>query len=324
MEKNHKQSLYLGIDTSAYTSSLAIADQNEKLLYDGRFALAVKEGNLGLRQSEAVFAHIQNMPTLFKAERAQKVLKHGIIHAVASAARPRPVEGSYMPVFKVGEAFGLMLTQAAGFNYFSSTHQEGHIFSGLWSAGLGGGRYLVVHLSGGTTEIIDAEETSPGVLKIKLLGGSEDLKAGQFIDRIGRLLNLKFPAGPELEKVASLCEKTSITLPVAVRGNKISFSGPASQAERLLENGCNKEALARAVEICIADSLSTAVNNLKNSPDAYNGLLAVGGVAANRFIRQRLQSKLAGWKIYFAEPRFSSDNAVGLAVQAARLEKSSE
>ena len=196
--------------------------------------------------------------------------------------------------------------------------------AGLWSAGLPPGRYLVAHLSGGTTEIIDSDEVSPGKLQLDLLGGSTDLNAGQFIDRLGLLMGLAFPAGPELEILARGAGKKTIKLPVSVNGSKISFSGPASHAERLLKQGCRKEDLARAIEICIADSLVTAVRGQHNGSACYCGLLAVGGVTANLFIRGRLISLLDGWKLHFAQPQYAADNAVGLAVQVARRLKNCE
>lgn len=313
---NHNSDFYLGIDTSAYTTSLAIVDGKENLLYDRRMILPVKEGSLGMRQSDAVFAHINNLPKLFSED--DFVSRQAKPVAVAAAVKPRPVSDSYMPVFKVGEAFGLFLSRTMGLNFLASSHQEGHVMAGLWSAGLPEGRYLVVHLSGGTSEIIIAEEKAPGHLSLSLVGGSSDLKAGQFVDRLGMIMGLSFPAGPEMEKLARRSKSDLPKLPLAVCGPQISFSGPASQATRLFEKGCAREDLSRAVEICLADSVSMAINNLAFSNNDDLAILAVGGVMANRFIRERLAQKLPGRKLYFAEAQYSSDNAVGLAVQASR------
>ncbi len=319
MKKNAKRCLALGLDTSAYMTSLALVDQDEKLIYDRRMSLPVKEGSLGLRQSEAVFAHLSNLPALF--EDSENIIKDKTINAVAAAVKPRPVEGSYMPVFKVSEAFGLFLARTMGLFYLPSSHQEGHVQAGLWSAGLPAGDYMVLHLSGGTTEIISAKEQKPGVFKLDLLGGSADLNAGQFIDRLGLAMGLDFPAGPELEELAAKAVREDVILPLAVKGSEISFSGPASQAERFLKQGVNKAELARAVERCIADSLSAAVNNLPAGPGNLKDVLAVGGVTANSYIRKRLMEKLLSKTLYFAQPEYAADNAVGLAVQAKRVFK---
>lgn len=313
---NHNSDFYLGIDTSAYTTSLAIVDGQENLLYDRRMILPVKEGSLGIRQSDAVFAHINNLPKLLTQD--DLVSKQAKPVAVAAAVKPRPVSDSYMPVFKVGEAFGLFLSRTMGLNFLASSHQEGHVMAGLWSAGLPEDRYLVVHLSGGTSEIILAEEKGQGHLKLSLAGGSCDLKAGQFVDRLGLAMGLSFPAGPEMEQLARRSENDQLKLPLAVSGSQISFSGPASQAMRMHEKGYAREDLARAVEICLADSVSQAIDNLTFSEHDQPAILAVGGVMANQFIRDRMAQKLPGRKLYFAEAQYSSDNAVGLAVQASR------
>lgn len=319
MKKNHERFTALGLDTSAYTTSLALVDQDEQLIYDRRAPLAVKQGSLGLRQSDAVFAHLSNLPGLWHDRKG--AFEGAAPAAVAAAVKPRPVEDSYMPVFKVSEAFGLFLARTMGLFYLPSTHQEGHIQAGLWSAGLPAGQYLILHLSGGTTEIVSSREDKPGQFELTLLGGSADLNAGQFIDRLGLAMGFGFPAGPELEKLAGGASGESAALPVAVKGSEISFSGPASQAERLLLQGCPGDELARAVEICIADSLAAAIENLSVTPGQYRGLVTVGGVTANSYIRERLKEKLPAWTIFSAGAEYASDNAVGLAVQAARAYK---
>jgi len=316
LNRSSDQILCLGLDTSAYTTSLALVDQDENLIYERRIALQVKEGELGLRQSEAVFAHIRNMPLLWSECRAE--FQPEIIKAISVSDRPRPREQSYMPVFKVGEAFGLFLAQTIGLAYFNSSHQEGHIMAGLWSAAADNGLYLVLQISGGTTEIVAAEEQIPGSLRIKLVGGTADLNAGQFIDRIGRKMKLPFPAGPHLEKLALSAGLDLPTLPLAVKGAMISFSGPASEAERLLERGCRLENLARAVETCIADSLNAMVASAWKEDNNYAGLLVVGGVSANVFIRNRISIFFKGKKVYFAGPQYGGDNAVGQAITACR------
>ncbi len=313
---SHKDYLYLGLDTSAYTTSLAVVNQQEHLLVDRRIPLTVQKGNLGLRQSEAVFLHLKNLTVLW--EDPYSLGKHGELVAIAASNQPRPVQGSYMPVFKVSEACGSFLAQTMGLNFLASSHQEGHIMAGLWSAGLAKGYYLIVQLSGGTTELVESEEISPGLLETRLVGQGSDLNAGQFIDRLGSLMGISFPAGPKLENLAKGGRDNVIKLPVAVKNSTISFSGPASSAERALQKGFRKEDLARAIEVCIADSLLRAIYNLDDSLKDYDGILFVGGVAANQYIRERLGKKIGPAKVYFPRSHFASDNAVGLAVQAAR------
>lgn len=320
MNEKYERSFFIGLDTSAYTTSLALVDQAEKLLIDSRLKLPVKQGSLGLRQSEAVFHHINNLSRLWPC--GAEIMHGGVLRAITASTQPRPVEGSYMPVFKVGEAFGLFLAQINSLKFLPSTHQEGHVMAGLWSAGLPPGRYLTLHLSGGTTEIIVSEEISSGKLDLNLLSGSSDLNAGQFVDRLGKAMGLSFPSGPQLEELACNAGINLPLLSTAVCGSAVSFSGPASQAERMLQGGCNRSDLARAIEVCIADSLIAALGYEFKKSNNYDGLLVVGGVASNQFIRQRLKDSIGELiSLHFAKPNFASDSAVGLAVQAARMTK---
>lgn len=316
-----REGLFLGIDTSAYTTSLALVDRRERLIWERRELLPVREGALGLRQSEAVFAHIHNLAPLW-GEGAPR-LKQAPLEAVAAAVRPRPCPDSYMPVFKVGQAAGELLARTLDLPFFPLSHQEGHISAGLWSAGLPPGRYLAVHLSGGTTEILAVEDRGEGRLRLEPRGGGADLHAGQFVDRIGVALGLTFPAGPALEACARRGRTGAITLPVAVSGAKISFSGPETRARRLLQQGVDRCDLARAVELCIADSLRAALGAVEDRA-AFDGLLVVGGVAANAFIRRRLIRGGPVRPCHFASPSFAGDNAAGLAVLAVRSARRSK
>ena len=100
----------IGLDTSNYTTSIAFFDgvngENQSKL------LPVKEGELGLRQSDAVFAHIKSLPEL--SGRLFSLVGEQNISAVAVSTRPRAVEGSYMPCFMVGYSHATMLAEAFG------------------------------------------------------------------------------------------------------------------------------------------------------------------------------------------------------------------
>ncbi|HHP50585.1 MAG TPA: O-sialoglycoprotein endopeptidase [Moorella mulderi] len=310
----------LGIDTSAYTASVGVVDREGKVIADRRRPLPVPQGEKGLRQQTAVFHHVQFLPQLL-TEVFREVPPKGIA-AVGASTRPRPVEGSYMPVFTVSQGMGLVLASALEVPFFPTSHQEGHLEAGLWSAGWDprGAPFIAVHLSGGTSEILKVEEKKEGFVITKL-GGTLDLHAGQLVDRIGVLLGLPFPAGPHLERLAQGVREKAVSLTSAVRGLNFSFSGPASQAERLYRQGVPPEQIARAVEQCIANTLERVLRRAI-SLTGIRDVLLVGGVAANCYIRERLRQRLehraVGARLHFASPLYSSDNAVGVALMAKR------
>lgn len=332
--------MILGIDTSNYTTSVAVVSVEQQLLFDQRTLLKVEEGERGLQQSAAVFQHLQNLPLLLKVALAQYREE---LTAISYSAQPRPLEGSYMPVFRTGEGFAETLAQALGVPLKASTHQEGHVMAGLWSAGFRPtGPFLAMHMSGGTTDLLHVEPVRGG-FQIETLGSSADLHAGQFVDRVGVKLGLSFPAGPALEelalgavaltakKAAVADEKAEVAtlmhvaeagsevmrLPSSVKGYTISFSGPCSAAERWIDAGEERAAVAQAVLRCIAKSVEKVVLKAVAETNLHD-ILFVGGVAANTLIKERLHRQLTHpavqARVYFAEPRFSRDNAVGVAL----------
>ena len=318
--------LFLGIDTSCYTTSLAVVNSEGNLLSEARRLLVTPKGGRGLAQNEAVFQHVNNLPELFAQIYADVSAMD--LRGIAASVRPRPVEGSYMPVFRVAGSYGRSLSAILGVPFIAASHQEGHLAAGLWSAqGPDEKKFLAVHLSGGTTELlcvetINGSENNDNVFEISLMGGTSDLHAGQFVDRVGVALGLTFPAGPQLEQLAKEGQQVdvqgdSVSIPSSVKGYQISFSGPETQALRLIERDTPKPLVARAVEKCIATTLEKVISNAV----AYTGIkevLVVGGVSANGFIREKLSGKLhqksVGARMYFAAPGLSSDNAVGTAL----------
>jgi N6-L-threonylcarbamoyladenine synthase len=305
--------LVLGIDTSCYTTSVALLAEDGSLVADERRPLAVKAGRRGLAQSEMVYQHTRALPELFTAA-AAKAGESLTLAAVAASVQPRPLPQSYMPAFLVGAGYARVIAVAQAVPFLSLSHQEGHILAGAWSAGgPGDRRFLAVHASGGTTEITLVTRGAAG-LTVELLGGTSDIAAGQLIDRVGVALGLPFPAGPGLEALAASSLVAPAHLPVAARGLQISFTGPETQAGRLLAAGERPEAVAAGVQACVADSLV----RLCEAAVAATGvevILFVGGVLANTAIRGRLAEALgaAGVSCRFPEARYSGDNAVGAA-----------
>lgn len=314
--------LVLGIDTSCYTTSVALVN-NGQLICQKRQLLKVKDGQRGLQQSAAVFQHVQNLPGLIKDLLGNYTTQK--VAAVCASTRPRPVAGSYMPVFTVAEGIGQILATTLQVPFLTTSHQEGHIMAGIWSAGGPAERiFLAVHISGGTTELLKVEYATNGSLvAIELLGGTSDLHAGQFIDRVGVAMGMEFPAGPQLEKLAT-ASTAELRLASSVKEFQISFSGPESAAQRLINEGNNTSDIARAVENCIATSIEKLV---RRGVQQFNigSVLIVGGVAANQYIRNRLKEQFvnnrAGTKLYFAEPQFSTDNAVGVALIGSKINR---
>jgi N6-L-threonylcarbamoyladenine synthase len=301
--------MIVGIDTSCYTTSVAAVDATGRILFEHRKLLRVKPGEKGLRQSEAVFQHIRQLPDLWDDDFTQTP-----IDAVVAANIPRPTAGSYLPVFTVGAAFGKTWAKLCGAPFIATSHQEGHLRAGWYGRTPPERPYLAWHISGGTSELLEVTPARDGSA-VRRVGGSTDLHVGQFVDRIGLALGGPFPAGPFLEELALRASAATGALPVAIRGTDLSFSGPATAAERLIRQGVTGPEVAQQVFACIGQSIwratleAVAVYQLEQ-------VLFVGGVSSNRLVRRFLQEAAvpAGLEVAFAPTELSSDNAVGVAL----------
>ena len=299
----------IGIDTSNYTTSVAFFDgtggENCSKL------LPVKSGELGLRQSDAVFAHIKSLPEL-----SGRLFSHvrEEIRAVGVSTRPRAVEGSYMPCFLVGLSHATLLSNALHVPLVEVSHQQGHVAASLWSAGhleLMDEPHLAWHLSGGTTELLLVEPEGKLVNCTKI-GGTTDISAGQLIDRTGQLLGLPFPSGKHLDALSREAAGKDF-FRVKCKDMTFSFSGMQNKVQQYFEaNGDPAETAAYALR-CVAYGVFHAT---QQALKAYPGLPVVfsGGVASNSLLRQVLEPL----NPIFAQPQYSTDNAMGVAVLASR------
>ena len=301
----------IGFDTSNYTTSIAAFDGCDGV--NCSRLLPVSQGQLGLRQSDALFAHIKSLPEL--SGRLFSDVAADSIAAVAVSTRPRAVEGSYMPCFLAGIAQAKLLSHALHVPLFEVSHQQGHVAAALWSAGrmdLMDVPHLAWHLSGGTTELLLIEPDGRNVKATKI-GGTTDISAGQLIDRTGQLLNLPFPAGKHLDALSKTASDKSL-FKVKCPGLEFSLSGVQNKVEKYhADLGDPAETAAYALR-CVIHAVMTATKNAKNQ---YPGLEVVfsGGVASNGLLRE-LAKPL---NPVFAQPQYSTDNAMGVAILAHRL-----
>lgn len=302
----------LGIDTSNYTTSIAVADNEFRIIADERMPLEVSQGERGLRQSNAFFKHIYNLPVLL--EKTFQCIDSSLVRCVAVSSRPRPLEGSYMPVFMSGQAISKSIASALGTSYFEFSHQEGHIRAGNISNNLS--NFICLHISGGTTEILEVNAIQSGY-NIGLLGGTKDISIGQLIDRIGVELGFSFPCGSALDDLAAgfKGEETHILKDIFIDGLKMNLSGIETQCLKQIEKGIESQIIIHELFEKISKALISVIDNVVQAAE-INNVLLVGGVSASRYIRNYITLKLRnkGICVYFGEPRYASDNAVGIAM----------
>ena len=302
----------LGIDTSNYTTSVAILDASGKLVANLKRPLPVKEGERGLRQSDALFHHTVNLPYLM--EEVGKITAGQRLIAVGVSDKPRNVEGSYMPCFLAGVAAAESIRAVSGVPLYRFSHQCGHVMAALFSSGrtdLASTSFAAFHVSGGTTELVRVSGADGGFIT-ELVGGTRDLNAGQVVDRIGVAIGLKFPAGAELEKLALTNTKRLPRRKVSRDGLFLNLSGLENIAIKLYRDTDDRALVAAFV----LDYIARALDELSDEYREQYGeceMVYAGGVMSNSIIKKYISERRAA---LFAEPAMSADNAVGVAMLA--------
>ena len=300
----------LGIDTSNYTTSVCLYDTVREEIRQEKKLLPVKDQAIGLKQSDAVFHH-----TVQRPERMEALALDGPVDAIGVSTRPRSVKGSYMPCFLVGEGTARSIAAATHAPLFRFSHQDGHVMAALYSSGsmeMLDGRFLAFHVSGGTTEALLVTPQGDG-FGCECVAKTLDLNAGQVIDRVGVMLGLSFPAGRGLDALASECPEEFRVKP-AMKGVDCCLSGLQNQCEKRFSKGEERQAVAKYCLCYVAAALEEMTAGLLQQYGPLP-LLYAGGVMSNSYIRARFTKRFSA---RFADPAFSSDNAAGVALLAAR------
>lgn len=296
--------VFLGIDTSNYTTSLAVV-KDGRVISSYKLPVKVKENERGIRQSDALFCHTVNLPMLFgKAGKLD-------ISAVGVSQKPRDVEGSYMPCFLAGVSVAQAIASTVGVNLYKFSHQRGHIVAALYSCkrlDLIDKEFIAFHVSGGTTEILHVHDGS-----IDLIGGTLDLNAGQVIDRVGVMLGLSFPCGAALEKIS--CDFLECDSRTFVRNLSCNLSGLENIAQRMYQNDDDKSKIAGFVLKSVMRTIDKLSENVR-AKYADLPIIYAGGVMSNIKFREKLSQRR---DVYFAEAEYSCDNAAGIALMCEEM-----
>ena len=308
---------FVGFDTSNYTTSVAVCTEDGEVIANLKRPLSVKSGERGLRQSDALFAHIKNLP-LITDELSELLLSRGYQPiAVGVSARPRDAEGSYMPCFLGGVSAAHAFAAARGIPVLEFSHQNGHVMAAAYSSGaaerLFAGEFLAFHVSGGTTEALLVRPREDGFF-CELVGQTLDLNAGQVIDRIGVALGLDFPCGAALERLALEYSGRAEKPKISVNDGCCNLSGLENMALKLYERTEDKACTAAFVFDFICRTL---IEMSRQITEKYRPMpiLFAGGVMSNTYMREKIKAE---FEAYFSAPQFSADNAAGTALLCRR------
>ena len=196
-------------------------------------------------------------------------------------------------------------------------HMEGHLFAGTLFRSIKLPS-LTLLVSGGHSQLIDVQ--APGVYKY--LGGTLDDAVGEAFDKVARLLGLRFPGGPEIERLSHSGDASKITFPRGLKGNSLdmSFSGLKTSVLRYLEK--NPEARAEDVaaafqEAAVGSLVDKVALALKKT--RYRSVVIGGGVAANSLLRAKVVTlcNKAGVEAVIPPKNLCTDNGAMIAAAGA-------
>lgn len=298
---------FLGIDTSNYTTSCAVYDYDGTVIQKKKL-LPVKDGELGLRQSDAVFHHTVQVPELMEQLFSECETE---ISAVGVSDAPRRQKGSYMPCFLAGVNAARSICAVSGKPLYRFSHQQGHVAAAVYSVGdemLLERQFLAFHVSGGTTDALLISPDKDEIIKAQMLASSLDLKAGQAVDRVGVMLGFPFPAGRFVDELALKSDK-KYKINVKLKDGNCCLSGVENKCRDMLNKGESKEDICR---YCI-DYIMTALSKMAEYQLNIYGdmpIIFAGGVMSSKVISSALSKKFGA---YFAKSEFSCDNAAGIA-----------
>lgn len=322
----------LGIDTSNYTTSAAVTDDSGRIISDERRMLSVKKGERGLRQQEALFQHISEIDDII--EKALSGIDRTRLAGVAYSERPRPVEGSYMPVFKAGKTAAGIIASVLQIPCMAFSHQEGHVEAARHGGPLEDeDEFLCWHLSGGTCELLRVKCENGIPSEIEIIGGTKDISFGQLIDRTGIALGIGFPCGRELD---SMTLRAGTKEPLKGLFTRIkciddsaffNVTGTETQMLRFIEeNGYDKDDIPEQAVYTLFDTIAECIfSATARASDAcgISSVLFSGGVASSTTLKEMLldpdrrygRNKGAkDLKLYFGDASLSSDNAAGISL----------
>ncbi len=309
--------LVLGIETSCDESGIALFDTRRGLLGHALHSQVAMHADYGGVVPElASRDHIRRVLPLTRKVLAEAHCKLGDIDAIAYTAGPG-LAGALLVGASIAHGLGYALDRPV----LGVHHLEGHLLSPLLSTPAPTFPFVALLVSGGHSQLMRVA----GVGDYELLGETLDDAAGEAFDKTAKLLDLGYPGGPALAKLAERGRPGRFKLPrpmLASGDLNFSFSG-LKTAVLTLARQQPLDAQARAdlaaefqaaiVDVLVGKSLSALKETMLRQ------LVVAGGVGANRLLRERLSASAGrkNFSVFYPELEFCTDNGAMIALAGA-------
>ena len=303
--------IVLGLETSCDETGLAIYDSEQGLrgqvLYS-QIKLHAEYG--GVVPELASRDHVRKLIPLLNELLAQSQIDKKDIDAVAYTRGP-----GLMGALMTGALFGRTLALALNKPAIGVHHMEGHMLAPLLSATPPAIPFVALLVSGGHTQLMAAY----GIGQYELLGESIDDAAGEAFDKVAKMMELPYPGGPNIAKLALQGDAQAFDFPRPMlhQGLDFSFSGLKTavsvQLKKLGEENRDADIAASFQEAIVDTLVKKSVKALKQT--GLKRLVIAGGVSANLRLREQLETSLQKIKaqVYYAEPALCTDNGAMIA-----------
>ena len=316
--------IVLGIESSCDETAAAIVNEKREILAE--VVLSQEEHKVfgGVVPEIAARSHLDHIDDIIHQTFQRAKIGMNDIDAVAAAAGPGLIGGVAVGVM-AAKALSLALDKP----FVAVNHLEGHALVSRLTNNVSY-PYLLLLVSGGHCQILVVK--GPG--EYERLGTTIDDAAGEAFDKVAKMLGLGYPGGPMIEKMAAIGDENRFTLPHPLKGSgdlNLSFSGLKTAVRKIIEsygNGNIEETVLPrkdAADVCscfqktacecLLDKLSKAADYFKQKYPEGKNVVVAGGVAANTYLRSRLESMAENKGLVFAAPpiRLCTDNGVMIA-----------
>lgn len=301
--------LILGIETSCDDTACAIVENGRKVLVNNIVSqIDIHQEFGGVKPAAAKFAHDEVIDDLIEKSLKDANLTMNEIDAIAVTIGPGLVI-SLLVGFKRAKELAIKHNK----KLIGVNHLHGHIASNYLDSDLEP-PFICLLASGGHTQIISVKNYT----EFEILGSTLDDACGEAFDKVGRLLDLPYPGGPHLEKLAMGGNKDAFKLPIArVNPYDFSFSGLKTAVLRLIEKlpkDYNKSDLAASFQDNVTSVLSKKVLNAAKELD-FDKVVIAGGVTANKTLREKFNilGEKEGVKVFMPGLKYCTDNAAMIA-----------
>lgn len=307
----------LGIETSCDETGVAIYDSEQGLLAEALHSqIAMHNEYGGVVPELASRDHVRRMLPLIDEALQHAACERSTLDAIAYTAGP-----GLLGALLVGATFGRTLAWAWNIPAIGVHHMEGHLLAPMLETPAPAFPFVALLVSGGHTQLVAVT----GVGEYRLLGESLDDAAGEAFDKTAKLLDLDYPGGPQIARLAASGDAGRFRFPRPMTdrpGLDFSFSGLKTFALTTIQSHAGADGLpdpqtcadiACAFQEAVVDTLVIKCRRAIEQT-GFKTLIIAGGVSANTRLREQLQAALAGRaEVYYPRPQFCTDNGAMIA-----------